>query len=118
MNHSHKTRKFGRETDQRRALMRSLAQALIVRSRITTTEAKAKSLRPFVERLITRAKSGTVAARRDVVATLGGDTRSTAKLFKTVAPKFADRAGGYTRIVKAGPRKGDASPMAIIELVA
>ena len=97
--------------------MRSLAQALIVRGRISTTEAKAKAIRPYVEKLVTKAKSGTVAARRDVLATLGGDARSTTVLFKTIGPRYGSRAGGYTRIVKAAQRKGDAAKMAIIEFV-
>lgn len=110
-------RKLGRETDQRRALLRSLARSLILRERITTTEAKAKEVRPFVEKLVTKAKSGTVAARRDVIATMNGDVKITARLFKTIAVKYGDRAGGYTRIVKKAQRKGDGAKMAMIEFV-
>lgn len=117
MKHHKGKRTLGRETAQRTALLRSLAQALVVRGRITTTVARAKELRPFIERIITRARTGTIAARRDITARLGGDTKTVTKLFKTVAPRYGERHGGYTRIVKAGPRKGDASPMAIIEFV-
>lgn len=117
MKHHKDARKLGRETGQRTALLRSLARALILKESITTTEAKAKEVRPYVEKLVTKAVSGTVAARRDVLATLGGDARSTGKLFKTLAERYGTRKGGYTRIVKTGRRQGDASKMAIIEFV-
>lgn len=117
MKHHKGKRTLGRETAQRTALLRSLAQALVVRGRIMTTVARAKELRPFIERIVTRARTGTVAARRDVTARLGGDAKTVTKLFKTVAPRYGERHGGYTRIVKAGPRKGDAAAMAIIEFV-
>lgn len=96
--------------------MRSLAESLIIRGRIKTTEAKAKALRPFVERLVTTAKKGSISARRLIVTRLGTEDRAT-KLFADIAPKYQDRPGGYTRIIKAAPRKGDASPMAYIEFV-
>ncbi|HYC83543.1 MAG TPA: 50S ribosomal protein L17 [Candidatus Paceibacterota bacterium] len=115
MRHNNHNRKFGRPADQRRALLRSLAEGLILHGRITTTEAKAKELRPFVEKLITKAKTDSVVSRRLVVSELGTQDRAEA-LFK-VAPRFSDRPGGYTRIVKLPRRTGDASPMAIIELV-
>lgn len=117
MRHHNHNRKLGRETDQRRALLRSLAHSLILKERITTTEPRAKEVRPFVEKLVTKALTGTVAARRDVLSRMGGDARATTRLFKTIAPRYSGRAGGYTRVVKAGQRKGDASPMAIIEFV-
>jgi large subunit ribosomal protein L17 len=117
MKHHKNKRTLGRETAQRTALLRSLAQALVVRGRIETTSARAKELRPFIERLVTHARTGTVASRRIVTARLGGDVKSTAKLFKTIAPRYGSRHGGYTRIVKTSPRKGDAAAMAIIEFI-
>ena len=117
MKHHKDQRKLGREAGQRRALLRSLAHSLVLKESITTTEAKAKEVRPFVEKLLTRAISGTVAARRDVLSALGGDTKVTSKLFKTLAPRYGSRAGGYTRIVKKLQRKGDAAKMAVIEFV-
>jgi len=117
MRHGNHNRKLGRETDQRRALLRSLAHSLILKERIHTTEARAKEVRPFVEKLVTKAITGTIAARRDVLARMGGDAKATTRLFKTVAPRYSERAGGYTRVIKAAVRKGDASKMAIIEFV-
>lgn len=117
MKHHKNKRTLGRETSQRTALLRSLAQALVVRGRIQTTFARAKELRPFIERLVTHARTGSIAARRTVTARLGGDVRTTTKLFKTIAPRYGERHGGYTRIVKTSPRKGDAAAMAIIEFV-
>lgn len=116
MRHHVTIKKLGLEKKGREALMKSLAEGLIVRGRIKTTEAKAKALRPFVERLVTTAKKGTIASRRLLVTRLGTEKRAE-KLFKDIAPKYIDRAGGYTRIIKAAPRKGDASPMAYIEFV-
>ena len=115
MRHGNSNRKFGRETNQRRALLKSLARSLVIKGRITTTEARAKEIRPLVEKLITRGKTETLASRRLLVAQLG-DIRTANKLIKT-AGTYAERAGGYLRIVKMGPRKGDASPMAVIEFV-
>ena len=96
--------------------MRTLATSFLRDGRIHTTETKAKALRPFVERLITHARTGTVASRRIVAARLGSDLM-TGKLYKDIAPKYAKRAGGYTRVVKAPTRKSDGARMAIIELV-
>lgn len=115
MRHGNHNRKFGRKTDQRRALLKSLARSLVLRGKIMTTEAKAKEIRPLVEKLITRGKVDTVANRRLLVASLG-DESVARKLVKT-AENYKTRAGGYLRIVKMGPRKGDASPMALIEFV-
>ncbi len=115
MRHGNVNRKFGRETNERRALMRSLARSLVLEGRIKTTEAKAKEVRPMVEKLLTRAKNDTLANRRTLIATLG-DAPTAAKLIKT-AENYSGRNGGYLRIVKMGPRKGDASPMAVIEFV-
>jgi large subunit ribosomal protein L17 len=116
MRHHSNIRKFGRKTDGRRALLRSLAEGLITSGRITTTEAKAKELRPYVEKLITKARKQTLTARREVISTLGTEARA-AKLFSDIAPRYADRAGGYTRIIKLPRRASDASPMAVIEFV-
>lgn len=116
MRHSNRNKKFGRMKDQRTALMRTLAKSLLRDGHIRTTEAKAKSLRPFVERLITHARTGTVTSRRLVTARLGGVV-DIARLYKEIAPKYATRAGGYTRVVKAGTRKSDGAKLAVIELV-
>ncbi len=116
MRHHKSKRVFGREKDQRNALIRSLAYSLILKNSIKTTEAKAKELRPFVERLITKSKDGTLASRRLVLARVG-DEKVTKKLFETIAPKYAERKGGYTRITKLGTRANDAAAMAQIEFV-
>ncbi len=115
MRHGNNNRKFGRETGERRALLKSLARSLVLEGHITTTEAKAKEIRPLVEKLVTRGREATVANRRILIAALG-DERTAAKLIKT-AENYTERPGGYLRIVKMGPRKGDASPMAVIEFV-
>ena len=97
-------------------MLSNLALSLFEHERIRTTEAKAKALRPFAERLITKAKKGTVHDRRQVLATIE-DRAVVHKLFADIGPRFADRSGGYTRILKLGPRNGDGAPMALIELV-
>src|SRR5689334_21651019 len=99
-----------------RLMLANLATSLFTHDRITTTVAKAKRLRPLAEKLITFAKRGDLHARRQVM-TLIGDKDVVHKLFAEIGPKMAERPGGYTRIVKVGPRKGDNAPMAIIELV-
>ncbi len=116
MRHHSSKRKFGLEKDQRNALMRSLARNLINENRIRTTLAKAKELRPYVEKLVTKAKSGTLASRRVVISKLDGE-KETKALFDTIAKKYTDRKGGYLRIIKLEPRKLDAAPMAMIEFV-
>jgi large subunit ribosomal protein L17 len=108
--------RLGGSPQHERLLMSNLAASLFEAGRITTTEAKAKALRPYAERLITKAKDGSVAARRQVLAKIQ-DRDIVHILFAEVAPRYEDRDGGYTRIVKTGPRKGDGAPMAIIELV-
>ncbi|MFC1721058.1 50S ribosomal protein L17 [Patescibacteria group bacterium] len=115
MRHHNTNRKFGREKDQRNALMQSLARALVVDGKIKTTEAKAKELRPMIEKLITRAKNGTLHSRRILVSRLDAD--SAEKLVTDIAPKYKDRAGGYTRITKISSHRDDAAKMAVIELV-
>lgn len=116
MRHHNNVRKFGREKTQRQALVRSLARNLIRDARIRTTTAKAKEIRPFVEKLVTRAKVGTIAARRIVMTNLQG-APETKKLFEEVAPKYASRKGGYLRIVRLPNRDLDGSPMSLIEFV-
>lgn len=117
MRHHSNVRKFGRNKNQRNALMKGLVLALISHGRIETTEAKAKELRPFIEKLITKANVGTLASRRLVMARLYGLTAEANKLIDTIAPKYKGRAGGYTRISKLPRRAGDASKMAVIEFV-
>ncbi len=116
MRHQKTGRKLGRDSAHRKALYANLVCSLIEHGRIKTTEAKAKEVRPIAEELITLSRRGDLAAHRHAVAFL----RSKAlvhRLFAEVAPRFADRPGGYTRIVKIGPRQGDAAPMAYLELV-
>ncbi len=108
-------RRFGRKRDQRRALLSSLARALVVNGRIKTTEAKAKELRPYFEKLVTRAKIDSVHNRRVLVSRLSEDVAK--KLVKEIGPKYKEVNGGYTRIVKTEPRQEDGARMAIIELV-
>ena len=116
MRHRKANRQLRRTSEQRLALLRNLATSLIEVGAIETTEAKAKELRPFVEKLITKARSGTLHARR--LAGKHVQKRETAdKLFQELGPKFLKRAGGYTRILKTGHRKGDGAEMARIELV-
>ena len=115
MRHSNKNRKFGRERNQRKALLKSLARNLLIRSRMHTTLARAKEIRPLIEKLITRGKNPTVSNRRILLAALG-DQKVAQKVI-TLAEGHKARAGGYTRIVKMGPRKGDAAQMAVIEFV-
>lgn len=116
MRHSNNIRKFGRKRKVRTALVRGLAVSLIRDGAIETTEAKAKELRPFVEKLVTKAKTPSLAATKLLVSRLG--RKEAAKnLLENIAPKYTERPGGYTRIVKLAPRKSDASPMAQIAFV-
>src|SRR5947209_5764961 len=108
--------RLGGSPAHERLMLANLATSLFRHGRITTTEVKAKRLRPLAERLITKAKRGDLHARRGVL-TVVRDKDVVYTLFDEIAPRFANRPGGYTRIVKTGPRKGDAAPMAIIELV-
>jgi large subunit ribosomal protein L17 len=103
MAYTRKPRIFNRPGNQRRALLRSLARSLVIHERIATTEAKAKELRPFVERLVTYGKKNTLASRRLAVAKLG-DKAAVKKLFDAIAPRYAERAGGYTRVIKRSVR--------------
>jgi large subunit ribosomal protein L17 len=108
--------RLGGSPAHERLMLANLATSLFEHDRITTTEAKAKRLRPLAERLITFARRGDLHARRQIMTVIR-DKDVVHKLFAEIGPKFAERAGGYTRIVKVGPRKGDNAPMAIIELV-
>ena len=116
MRHKRTGKKLGRDPAHRKALYANLTAALFEHGRIKTTEAKAKAVRPIAEKLITLGKREDVAARRQAVAFLRHKW-VVADLFDDVAPRFADRNGGYTRIVKLGPRLGDAAPMVYLELV-
>ena len=117
MRHHNTNRKFGRNKSQRNALINSLASNLIIKGKIKTTLAKAKELRPFMEKLVTHAKVDTVAKRRLVTAKIANRKLETKKLFDKIAPNYTDRTGGYTRIVKLGARKSDSAEMAYIEFV-
>ena len=116
MRHEKSGRRFNRDTDARKALMRNLCSSLLQHGRITTTEAKAKELRRWVERLITTAKADDLAARRQVAAEVS-QPEVVERLFSNLVPRLSERPGGYTRIIRKGPRSGDAAPMVIIELV-
>lgn len=115
MRHGKATKKFGRKAGQRNALVASLARSLILGEKITTTEVKAKALRPVVEKLITKGKTDTVATRRLLGARVGEEGAK--KLVDVLGPKYKSRNGGYTRIIKLGTRTSDRAAMAIIELV-
>jgi len=117
MRHQRATKKFNRDHSARKALMLNLTKSLIEREQITTTLPKAKTLRSYVEKLITRAKVDSVANRRVAAAEVGNDDATVKKLFAVLGPRYAKRPGGYTRVLKAGFRYGDAAPMAVIELV-
>ena len=108
--------KFGRSTNQRRALLRGLTTAVLKNEKITTTETKAKAIQPIVEKMISLGKQGDLHARRQAMSYLLEEDVVT-KLFAEIAPRYADRDGGYTRIYKASPRRGDGAPLAILELV-
>ncbi len=109
-------RKLGRPTDERKAMLRNLTTSFLRSERLETTETRAKEVRPIAEKMITLAKKNTLTARRQVLAYLYDEDVVT-KLFENIGPKYAERQGGYTRILKKGPRRGDGAPIAIIELV-
>lgn len=115
MRHGNVNRKFGRESGQRKALLKSLARSLVLRGRMQTTLAKAKEVRPLVEKMVTRGRTDTLANRRLLISTLG-DQKAVKKLM-TTAKNYDGRPGGYLRIVKLGARKGDAAQMALIEFI-
>ena len=116
MRHRRSGRKLGRDSAHRKALYANLAGALIEHGRIKTTEAKAKEVRPIAEQMITLGRRGDLAARRRALAYLRRQ-ETVHKLFAEIGPRFAERPGGYSRIVKLGPRPGDAAPMVYLELV-
>ena len=116
MRHHNHNRKFGRERNQRRAFLRSLAVNLIVHGKIKTTTARAKELRPIIEKLVTRARGGLLADSRLLLSRLGRP-EAMQKLMTEIAPRYEKRAGGYTRITKLPPRLADGSPQALIEFV-
>jgi large subunit ribosomal protein L17 len=117
MRHQKTKHKLSRDSTHRKALLMNLSKELIEHERIKTTEAKAKAVKPQIEKLITLAKRGDLHARRQALASLAQDKYTVHKLFVEVAPRYADRPGGYTRILKLGPRRSDASEMVFIELV-
>ena len=110
------TRKLGRPTDSRMAMLRAMVTFLLENGRIETTVTRAKEVRPLVEKMITLGKANTLASRRQALAFITKED-VVKKLFDEIAPKYADRNGGYSRIIKTGPRRGDCAEMAIIELV-
>jgi large subunit ribosomal protein L17 len=116
MKHARAGKKLGRDAAHRRALYSNLAGALFIHGRIETTEAKAKAVKPFAEKMITLGKRGDLHARRQALAALRSND-VVHRLFADVAPRFAERPGGYTRIVRLGPRQGDAAEMVYLELV-
>ena len=115
MRHGNVNRKFGRTKGERVAFLQSLARNLIVRGKIRTTEARAKEIRPLVEKLVTKGKNPTLSNRRALIARLGAATTAS-KVIKR-AEGYQGRSGGYLRITNLGPRKGDAAPMAVIEFI-
>ncbi|MDP2677063.1 MAG: 50S ribosomal protein L17 [bacterium] len=115
MRHRKKGKILGRKRNSRRALRRSLVRSLILSGKIQTTETKAKVVRSDAEKMITKARSNTLAARRQAAASLDG--RAIKQLFDVLGPRYKDRKGGYTRIMKTNPRKGDNARMAVIEFV-
>ena len=117
MRHKKKRNKLSRDSAHREALLSNLSKQLIEHERIETSQAKAKAVKPDVEKLITLAKRGDLHARRQALAALHNDKFIVHKLFDEVAPRYSERPGGYTRIIHKGPRLGDAAPMVIIELV-
>ncbi len=118
MRHNYKGRKLGTDFAHTKAMKRSLVQALFLNDRIKTVESRAKEIRPDVDKIITWAKKGDLHSRRLAIAALGGDKELVREIFEKVAQgMFADRQGGYTRIMKLGNRKGDNAPMVIMELV-
>jgi large subunit ribosomal protein L17 len=117
MRHAKQKGKLSRDSAHRKALMRNLCREVIDHERIKTSQAKAKAVKPQVEKLITLAKRGDLHARRQALSELGQDKFLVHKLFEVIAPRYAERPGGYTRIVKLGPRRSDSTEMVFLELV-
>jgi large subunit ribosomal protein L17 len=117
MRHNKQRHKLSRDSAHRKALLMNLSKEVIDHERIETTTAKAKAVKPEIEKLITLAKRGDLHARRQALSALGQDKFMVYKLFEEIAPRYTDRPGGYTRILKLGPRPSDATEMALLELV-
>jgi large subunit ribosomal protein L17 len=115
--HRRSRHKLSRDSAHRKALLRNLSRQLIEHERIKTSQAKAKAVKPEVEKLITLGKRGDLHARRQALSALGQDKFLVHKLFEEVAPRYSERPGGYTRIVKLGPRRSDSTEMVFLELV-
>jgi large subunit ribosomal protein L17 len=117
MRHRKTRHKLSRDASHRRSMLRNLTREVLEHERIKTSQAKAKAAKPEVERLITLAKRGDLHARRQALSVLGQDKFVAHKLFEEVAPRYSERHGGYTRIVKLGPRRSDSTEMVYLELV-
>jgi large subunit ribosomal protein L17 len=117
MRHRKNRHKLSRDASHRKALLRNLCREVIQHERIKTSQAKAKAVKPEVEKLITLGKRGDLHARRQALSALGQDKFLVHKLFEEVAPRYTERPGGYTRIVKLGPRRSDSTEMVFLELV-
>ena len=117
MRHARTGKKLGRDASHRKALYSNLTCSLIEHGRIRTTEAKAKAVKPFAEQMITLGRRGDLHARRQALSALGQDKFTVYKLFEEIAPRYTERPGGYTRILKLGPRRSDATEMVLLELV-
>jgi len=117
MRHQKTRNKLSRDSAHRKALLMNLSKEIIEHERVRTTEAKAKAVKPEIEKLITLAKRGDLHARRQALSTLSQDKFAVHKLFVDIAPRYAERPGGYTRILKLGPRRSDSTEMVFIELV-
>ncbi|MEK7505821.1 MAG: 50S ribosomal protein L17 [Patescibacteria group bacterium] len=117
MRHHKKGRILKKTPEQRRELLRSLSRHLILRGSIMTTEARAKEMRPYLERMVTYAKKGTLSGRRMLLASFKNDSQVVRKLMQDIAPKYKERAGGYLRVIKTSPRKSDSARRAVISFV-
>ena len=117
MRHQKTRNKLSRDSAHRKALLMNLSKEVIAHERIRTTEAKAKAVKPELEKLITLAKRGDLHARRQALSALGQDKFMVYKLFEEIAPRYSERAGGYSRILKLGPRRSDSTEMVLLELV-
>jgi len=117
MRHAKKRNKLGRDSAHRKSLLANLAKEVIDHERIETSQAKAKVAKPEIEKLITLGKRGDLHARRQALSYLRNDKFAVHKLFEEIAPRYAERPGGYTRIIKIGPRKSDSTEMVYLELV-
>ena len=117
MRHQKNRHKLSRDSAHRKSLLMNLSKEIIEHERVRTTQAKAKAVKPEIEKLITLAKRGDLHARRQALSALGQDKFAVYKLFEEIAPRYSERPGGYTRILKLGPRRSDSSKMVLLELV-